>query len=333
MQVIKTIPGNPDFHLFESLPAELYPTGNIRLQQKENINKELLHQCYVLVDNNKTVARAALYNNADLFFEGKKTTCIGNYECADDLSYSTALLTAIINDAKNLGSEYIIGPMNGSTWDDYRFALNHHRPPFFMEPFHPLYYNTQFAGFGFQSVAHYVSGISDCANYKPASAQAFEKLYEKGLQVRAFDLNDFDKELEKLYSFCMLAFKNNFLYTPISFQYFKEKYAAAKKIITPDFFRIAENNDGNVVGFIFCTDDLYNKKEKSLIIKTVARYPGEKWKGMTNLTADMVYTLARDKGYKKILHAFMHENNASISISKNFNASVFRQYALYGRNL
>ena len=333
MQVIKTIPGDSDFHLFEALPAELYPTDSIRLQQKENINKALLQQGYVLVDRNKTVARAALYNNEDLFFDKKRAACIGNYECAEDLSYSAELLTAIVNDAKSIAAEYIIGPMNGATWDDYRFALNHERPPFFMEPFHHLYYNTQFANFGFEPLAHYVSGISDCTNYQPASAGTFEKLYENGVQVRPIHLTDFDKELEKLYSVCMLAFRNNFLYTPVSFQYFKEKYTAAKEVIDPDFFRIAEDRDGNIVGFMFCITDFYNKEENSLIIKTIARHPDEKWKGMTNLIGDMIYTLARDKGYKNILHAFMHQNNASVSVSKNFSGSVFRKYILYGRYL
>lgn len=278
-------------------------------------------------------ARAVLYNNPYFKHNGKKTACIGNYECFNDLSFSSHLLNAIVEDAKNLGFEYLIGPMNGSTWDDYRFSLNHDSPTFFLEPYHHLYYNDQFSNFGFGPVAQYVSGISDCTNYKETEPSAFESFYKNGLHVRPVNLDSYDCELKKLYDFSLIAFKNNFLYTPISFEYFKEKYAAAKKIIQPDFFQIAEDAEGNIVGFMFCVDDLYNKKEKSLIIKTLARMPDEKWKGLTKITGDIVYKTARDKGYKTIVHAFMHQHNASTSVSRNFKGVVFRKYILYGKEL
>lgn len=333
MQLIKTIPGDSNFHLFEELPHLIYSADSIRLQQKENINRELLHQCYVIVDAGTVKARAALYNNPRLNYGNKRAACIGNYECVADNEIAQQLLKEIAKEAKALGFEYLIGPMNGSTWDDYRFSIDKNSPTFFTEPDHHLYYNDQFNAFGFEPVSKYISGISDCTNYKEADPATFKSLYANGLSVRLVNLDDFDNELRKLYDLCTLAFKNNFLYTPISFERFKEKYQSAKQVINPEFFIIAEDTNEDIVGFMFCIDDLYNRQEKNLIIKTIARHPDEKWKGMTNLTGDMVYTLARDKGYQHVLHAFMHESNASTSVSKNFAGSMLRNYVLYGMEL
>lgn len=333
MTVIKTIPGDNNFHLFEQLPASLYSRDGIRLKQKDNLNIELLHRCYVLEQNGEIKARAALYDNPHLSYKERKAVSVGNYECANDQSISNELLSAIQTDAKSLCAAYLIGPMNGSTWDDYRFSIDHNYPTFFTEQEHHLYYNDQFKKFGFNEIANYVSGISDCTNYQTKYPDVIENLYKKGLTIRLADLDDFEDELKKLYGFCSLAFQKNFLYTPINFDYFKEKYLQAKKIIDPEFFRIAEDANGNIVGFMFCLNDLYNTSEKNLIIKTIARLPDEKWKGLTTVTGDIIYSLARDKGYQHVLHAFMHQSNASVSVSKKFAGSVIRNYALYGKKI
>ena len=333
MTIIKTIPGNANFHLFEQLPPLLYAKDSIRLQQNDSLNKGLLHQAYVVVENNVVKARAALYNNPHLIYNSKKATCIGNYECVDDHKIAAVLLTTIQQDAKALGAAYLIGPMNSSTWDDYRFGIDYNYPTFFTEPQHQLYYNDHFRSSGFSAIANYISGISDCTNYQTTDPETIRRLTENGVRVRLVNIDDFENELEKLYRFCSIAFKNNFLYTPITPERFKEKYLQAKQIIDPDFFRIAEDGDGNIIGFIFCLNDLYNTSEKNLIIKTIARLPGDKWKGLTTLTADMVYTAARDKGYRHVLHAFMHQKNASVNVSKKFGGEVVRNYVLYGLNL
>lgn len=279
------------------------------------------------------MGRVALYNNVDLFYNGVKAACIGNYECIDDGEAHMRLVDAVAQDAAQLGFPYLIGPMNGSTWDDYRFSVDHKYPLFFTEPEHHWYYNRQFQQFGFEVMAKYVSGISDCSNYLKLNTSKFDSLYQNGVDVRQIDIDDFENELKRLYEFCIIAFQNNFLYTPISFTYFRQKYLVAKNIIDPEFFRIARDVNGSIVGFMFCIDDLYNRRERNLIIKTIARHPDEKWKGMTNLLGDTIYSLAREKGYKHVLHAFMHEKNASVTVSKNFSGSVIRNYALYGIRL
>lgn len=333
MTIIKTIPGDINFQLFEQASALLYSPGSIRLQQKDNLNNELLNQCYVVKHNGKIKAKAALYNNPYLRYNDKKAACIGNYECVDDVIIANELLSVIQADAKLLGAEYLIGPMNGSTWDDYRFCIDHNYPIFFTEPQHHLYYNDHFIKFGFHEIGRYISGISDCTNYQTKYADVIDSLYKKGLRIRIINLEDFESELQKLYDFCSISFQNNFLYTPVGFTLFKEKYIQAKKIIDPEFFRIAEDSNGNIVGFMFCLKDLYNTSENNLIIKTIARLPGEKWKGLTTVTGDIIYSLARDKGYQHVLHAFMHQSNASVGVSKKFSGTVIRNYSLYGKEI
>jgi len=63
MEIIKTMPGDNRFYLFEDLPKRLYPAESIRNTQPDNYNIAFLHACYVLLDGGEPKARAALYQN------------------------------------------------------------------------------------------------------------------------------------------------------------------------------------------------------------------------------------------------------------------------------
>ena len=39
------------------------------------------------------------------------------------------------------------------------------------------------------------------------------------------------------------------------------------------------------------------------------------------------------KGYARVVHALMHEANASVRVSDRFGGRVFRRYALWGKRL
>lgn len=324
---------DPLFQDFLGLPKKLYEPGSVRLLQKENINHHLVQQCYLVEKDDWFIARAALYKNPDLVYNNLSTACVGNYECIKDPAASKLLLEAIFDDARQYGAEYILGPMNGSTWDDYRFSRNHAIPPFFMEPHHHLYYNDQFTNAGFESIADYISSSADCSNFTERGSEGAERLASGELLMRPVQLDAFEEELEKLYHFCKVAFASNYFYTPIDAESFKEKYRQAKAIIKPEFFQICTTRTGEIVGFMFCADDLYHPQEKILIIKTVARNPDPAYTGLGTLLANKVYGIAAEKGYQKIIHAFMHLKNASVVLSGKFAGTASNNYSLYGKSL
>ncbi|MBL0098611.1 MAG: hypothetical protein IPP46_20610 [Bacteroidetes bacterium] len=148
-RVIRMLPGDPLFHLYEQFPAKIYPADSIWLKQSQKQPGNFLEACYLYLEGEEVKCRASLYHNPLLTYEHKKSRCIGNYEAVEDDKYGLALLQQIEADAKASGSEYLIGPMNGSTWENYRFSTDHNHPNFFLEPWHPLYYNRHFLKAGF----------------------------------------------------------------------------------------------------------------------------------------------------------------------------------------
>ncbi len=334
IEIVKTKPGDSNFHLFENCINGFYPSEIIPYTINEAVNVSFLHACYLLVSNNKVCARAALYNNPYLLYKNMRAFCVGNYESVNDANISSALLSHIEKEARENGARFLIGPMNGSTWDSYRFSLHHAYKNFFLEPYHHLYYNQQFIDSGFTIIAKYFSSIDTTLKFdEPDVVVRENELKSAGVFFRTIQLNDYENELKKLYLFNTITFKNNVLYTPLFEEAFIKKYSEAKNFIDEDFVILAEDEQHQVIGYFFCIEDILNTQQKSLIIKTIARHPDKKWKGLGHVIGNMIYKKAVEKNYKSIIHAFMNEAGTSTAISKDFFGNVYKNYALYGKKI
>ncbi|GAL87367.1 hypothetical protein MYP_4597 [Sporocytophaga myxococcoides] len=284
--------------------------------------------------NQKPVGRLAVYKNPNLTYKGHPAACIGNYECIDDHAIAVYLLQEAEKEVGSFNVKYIIGPMNGTTWDNYRFSTHHHYQNFLLEPYHPLYYNQQFQNNGYSVISTYSSSIDTTADYNLSEVVKREKeLISSGVTIRSIKTDDLENELRLLYPFISKEFSNNFLFTPISWESFRDKYIQAKNIINPDYVLIAENSQNEMIGFIFSYQDLFNTYEKSLIVKTVARNGAHKWIGLGKVLGNNVVSLARSRGFTSVVHAFMIEDASSTGLSNTFSGKVYKNYNLYGKKL
>lgn len=333
MEIKKLLPGDRDFHVFETLPQSLYPENSIRHRQNDKPGADFLTACYVAVQNGAAKARVALYSNPALHYNGIPAFAIGNYECVNDHGIAADLLAHVAKEINQPG-QFLIGPMNGSTWENYRFSLDHDSPPFFMEPYHHLYYNDHFRAAGFKPIARYSSFIDTgfFCDY-PEVIRREAELTAAGMRIREMNMNDFENELRRLYAFITTAFEDNFLYTPVSWKTFSSKYREASVIIRPEYVLLAEDGDNDLIGFIFCYDDLFNTSEKNLVIKTLARHPSERWKGLGQILGNRVIRLARERGYASQIHAFMINDGTSTFASQRFSGHNYKNYTLYGKTL
>ena len=156
--IIKTFPGQDNYKLFEKLPVGLYNPQQVRLIN--NPAMEFLEGCYVFLKNNQAIARFAFYENPELIINDENAASIGSYECINDPEASKIILEFAANLALQKGYKWLIGPMEGSTWNNYRFSEHHNYQNFFMEPYHHLYYNDQFINFGFNPISSYSSKLA-----------------------------------------------------------------------------------------------------------------------------------------------------------------------------
>ncbi len=333
-EILETTFGNSTFQSFLDLPKRLYPPDSPKFAFPEPVPQDFLVTSFIVTSHGKPVARASLYDNPLLRYQQQPTLTVGNYECIDNTECANLLLDKLVEAAKAKESSYLIGPMNGSTWENYRFATDHDQPPFFLEPYHHLYYNEQFRQAGFAPIAEYFTNRdTDLAFDRPDIRQRERELRESGVTIRPIDLARFEKETERIYDFNAFAFSNNFLYTPIEKAAFLQKYAFAKNILHPEFTLIAEDETGSLIGYYFCMDDALNTREKSLIAKTLARHPDPKWRGLGHVMGNIVVKKAVALGYDTMLHPFIHKAGTSTKLSAHFSGLNYRNYVLYGKKI
>ncbi len=331
--IIETNAQAANFHLFVDLPKSLYPADSVRFRLPETLPTEWLAGCFVLLEDGAPVARASLYDNPHLRYQDKKTFSIGNYEAqaGKDLSLFFAHLSTV---ASRQGVEYLLGNMNGSTWESYRFSLHQNSPNFFLEPYHHLYYNNNFIEAGFEVVERYFSSLDKHIIHNQPEVLALEaKFKEMGVTFRGLDLSQYDAELERVYAYNALAYQTNFLYSPISLQAFMHKYALLQKIINPNFVILAEDKMGELVGCFFCVQDFWNTHEKGLVVKSASRHPDKQWRGLGLVIGNIVCRNAVIEGFTHLIHAFLREDGTSTSLSQTYSGEVYKQYALYGKAL
>jgi hypothetical protein len=334
MQVLSFVSHNDSlFEKFVSFPEQIYEKKSPRFLTKDSCIHIFIHAYFLVKDGDKITARAALYTNPDLKYNNCSTMCFGLYECVNDFETSSLLLTKLKKEAKAYGAEYLIGPMNGSTWDTYRFSIDNSNPQFFMEPFYHVYYNEQLSTNGFYEIANYVSQLDTELNFDNPNFLRWEKIIaENKVTPRNIDIEEYEKELDALYPFICETFKNNFLYTEISKQAFLEKYLPLKQILDKNFVWIAEDKDKKIVAVFFAIPD-FNSTQKGAIIKTLARLPDRKYAGVLHVIANHFIKHLSLNGYTYIIHAFMHVNNTSKNLSSHFSGVNYKNYNLYGISL
>jgi len=334
MRILILSPDHPEFHLFEEVPNNIYPPDSIFFRQPRRLETDFLHCCFVILKENIAVARAALYFNPQLTFEEKKAAAIGAYECIDDSEVAKMLLSTLSEEAKDRKIEYIIGPMDGSTWNNYRFSLHNDYRNFLLEPFHPVYYNEQFEKSGFEVIATYNSSIQEnLIAHHQILEEKMKQFSADGLIFRNIDLDNYALELEKLYPFLTKSFSSNFLYTPISFEAFFRKYSAFGNFIDPRYVILAEDELGIIRGLIFCYIDLFDTDKKTLVVKTIARDSDRRWSGLGMVLGQELIRRAHEGGFDRLIHAFFKNDNASTATSANFNSETYKTYLLYGKTI
>lgn len=292
------------------------------------------NETWCAIKGSRLAARCSLWSQDVVSYQGYKTAALGHF-FAQEQHGGALLLEHACQRLAGQGIEYVIGPMDGSTWRNYRLVTHHGaHSPFFLEAYTPCDWPAIFAATGFTTIATYSSAQTVDLHYPDPSAQKFAARAEAlGLSIRPFDVGRMQEELTALYTVSVQSFAHNFLYAPIALSDFLALYAPLTPYLAPDLFLLAEQA-GQLVGFVFAIPD-YQQKARgeamdTVIIKTLARLPGRAYAGLGSYLAQELHRRAAQQGYRSVIHALMHDVNASRTIS-NKSAQTIRQYALYGK--
>lgn len=189
---------------------------------------------------------------------------------------------------------------------------------------------------GIHSAGVFFSAMnSDLSIEDPRLPRTVEQLEREGVQLRWLNVDDFAGELRRLHAVSLASFMGNFLYTSIGEAEFLAQYQAVLPHVRPELVMIAER-EGVPVGFVFGIPDLAQAKRgqpvDTVILKTVAVLPSARRAGLGNVLVARCQEAARALGFRRVIHALMHETNHSLKLSSHY-ATPFRRYTLFARTL
>lgn len=281
----------------------------------------------IIYQDTTQVAACTLFKHLE---QGRKIIFFGHLLVVNVQSVFDELIRGITECARRLDAQSIIGPMNGSTWYNYRVSASHKTNSYLLDLTHPEYYGKLFEHSRlsiFRRYFTYKEMISKRPYQKFAATE--RQFNQRGIQVRPVNMDHFERELVSIYHLNIEAFSANFLYTPINQDSFKSIYLQLKPIINPEFILLAENKKGELLGFIFCVENTFDQKSKGLIVKTIARKECPDVKGLGFYLGYLLHFKAYKMGYDYMLHAFMDEHNKSLKMSEQFDGELFQTYYLY----
>lgn len=333
MYTLKTFLPSETDTCFTRIREILYPEAMRSLQKSgDSIDSAIAFTGLCVEKNGIPAGRLILYK-PELQIEGKKVLAAGNYECIDDPEAARLLLDGAMTIAKQEDSDAVIGPMNGTTWSNYRFAVSPINDPFFSEMIHLPYYAAQWEANGFQPLAGYISTIDRSKRFDPEGIQEEEARFLKaGIRFRNIRLENFEEELALIFPLCEKAFAGNFLFSPVSRETFSRKYLAIKPYIDPSMVFFAETPQKEIAGFAFNFPDHLCKTEKRMIVKTLVRNPRPEFAGLGNVLANLSQRFAAQNNYDAVIHALMHADNYSVTLSEKYHGELFRRYSLFIKN-
>ena len=303
----------------------------------EALYRQRPDECWLALDaHGVPAARASLWWREAPALAGERLGVVGHYAALNSAA-GVALLRHLCGQLRNRQCTLAVGPMDGNTWRRYRFVTERGQlPAFFLEPDNPDEYPQYFRDAGFYDLARYSSSVNeDLIGEDERVARTRERLSAQGVRLRTLRLDEFESELERIYDLSVVAFRDNYLYTPIERGEFIAQYRQVKALLVPELVLLAEIAQ-ETVGFGFCLPDTAQAQRgepiDTVIIKTVAVLPGRRQAGLGAWLVADLQQRARALGFRRAIHALMHESNRSRNISRH-TAQVMRGYTLFARSL
>ena len=235
------------------------------------------------------------------------------------------------------GRTIAVGPMDGNTWRKYRLVTDRGiEPPFFLEPENPVEWPRQFLTAGFSILASYSSALNDDLSRPTDDIEGIEtRLAREGIRVRTLNGANPSTELSRIFELSRAGFAHNFLYTPIAEAEFLEQYRQILPFVRPELVYLAEQG-GRLIGFLFTMPDLLEARRRgaatTIILKSIAVAPELAGRGLGRLLMAKAQRDAGALGFRRAIHALMHDTNISRRISQH-SAQTMRRYGLFARGL
>jgi GNAT superfamily N-acetyltransferase len=303
----------------------------------EVVQRQRPQQSWMLCeDAGAVIGRCSLWWQNTPALPGQRVGLIGHYAVTGAEAAARILMHACERLAAE-GCTLAVGPLDGTTWNRYRLLTERGTEPlFFLEPDNPDDWPGHFTDRGFTPLASYYSAVNeDLKEPAPGVDEVARRAEVEGMTWRTLNFDHFDDELRTLHALSLESFRQNFLYSPIGVEEFLALYRGVRPYARPEMILLLEQRE-RLVGYLFgIPDHLQAKRGAAIdtaIIKTMAVHPDFMGRKLGGLLMARFHEVAAGLGYRRVIHALMHEENRSRKLSSH-SARTIRRYTLYARPL
>ncbi len=249
------------------------------------------------------------------------------------------------NHLRSLGKHKALGPIHGNTWFAYRYRTDSAAQSRSWEPQNPRAYPALWMEHGYVTDRTYhsfcTSGLSSLLGQ---TASAYQKASSRGYQIRRFTSGDLETGvLAALHRITHASFTDNYLFTPLGFDDFRQLYTPALKHYQPLYGYLAqapygENKEDKLeeaqqprdIAYLFSFLD-----DEALVFKSAAVDPGHQSHGLLNamLHRSIADFIAENPTYHRYVTANVIAGNHSESPAKKNTLEWQHTYELFMKNL
>lgn len=224
------------------------------------------------------------------------------------------------------------GPIEFSTWNPYRFVCQRGSSPWFPgEQPMPDYHFTDFTRAGFSESARFVSSLIEDLQASIEMGLAMGVDQKLGaLDIDTICGSDLFEIMPTLYELSSIIFKDNYAYSPITYDEFQALYADTAAY---DAAVIVAKHDQIPLGLTFSYSiGPYaavpgEAAKMTSVLKTIGVVPQARKLRIGYGVSYLTHKLWLERGCEQIIHACMKSDNASLKMSSQFGRRI-REYAL-----
>lgn len=310
----------------------------------------------------KPVGRiAAVANHRANEFHGDTTGYFGLFESIDDPSVAIALLDRAAAWLKAKGLTVVQGPFNLSTNDElYSGGVlidGFDTPPAFMMGHNPPYYGRLMDAAGMTKAKDLVAYWLPHNQPPQRLLDGIERLGKReGWRIRPVNMKRFKEEVGVVMGVYNSAWERNWGFIPMTEAEFDSMAKEFRPVVDPNLVLIAENTEGEPIGFILALPDLnraikplkngrlfpfgvfkflwHKRKIQTARLLTLGMKPGYQRSGIGAALYLRCFQQGAANGYENAEASWILEDNGPMRQAlEKIGAFVYKTYRVYERPL
>lgn len=238
----------------------------LRIQQKEMLNiKEhpfFDHgeiKLFVAYAHGQPMGRiAAINDNKHNKIHSETTTHFGFFECIDNKNIANALFTEVEKAALSWGHNIVRGPFNHSVNEEIGLQVDaFDTPNFIMIPGNPSYYDALVTGAGYGKCMDLFCYMLDAGQMSKRLLTTAPQIGKRlNITIRKMNKKTLEEDALKIWDVYNKAWEKNWFWLPASKKEFAHLVKNLKPIADFDLLYLAENQQGELVGFTIAVPNL-----------------------------------------------------------------------------